>query len=101
PLEERAAELPEPGDVGVQVRRVEAEVLDPVVRGRVAWAQLLAGPRARDVHRDAAVLAHAADEPVAEDARLVGDDLEVEGRHVPVRRLAWIRRLQMDVIDPE
>ena len=44
PLEERAAELRQARNVRVQVRRVEAEVLDAVVRGRIPGAKLLAGP---------------------------------------------------------
>src|SRR5262249_16960053 len=64
PLQQAGAEAFEPLDVGLEVRRVEAEVLDPVVSARVARAEALAGAGARDVHRDAAVLALAADEPV-------------------------------------
>ena len=55
---------------------------------------------ARDVHRHAPVLALAAHEAVAEDARLVVDDLEVERPHVPVGGAARVRRLQVDVVDP-
>src|SRR5881628_1092435 len=85
----------------LEVRRVEAEVLEPVVGARVARAQALAGARAGDVHGHPAVLALAADEAIAEHARLVAHDLEVEGSHVPLGRLPRIGRLQVDVVDAE
>src|SRR4029453_19541260 len=43
----------------------------------------------------------AGDLPGFDQPRLVARDLEVERPHVPVGRLAWIRRLEMDVVDPE
>src|SRR4029453_11976733 len=43
------AEPLEPFDVGFEVHRVEAEVLEAVVRARVAGAQALVGARAGDV----------------------------------------------------
>src|SRR5262245_55152464 len=49
-LEHRAAERAQPGDVRVEVRRVEAEVLEPVVRHGVARSEALVGSRTRDVH---------------------------------------------------
>src|SRR5262245_5514839 len=101
PLQQAGAEALEPLDVGLQVRGVEAEVLEPMVRARVAGAEGLAGARAGDVHGHAAVLALTADEAVAERTRLIAHDLEVEGLHVPVRRLPRIRRLQVDVVDTE
>src|SRR5262249_24056990 len=101
PFQQAGAEAFEPPDVGLQVRRVEAEVLYPVVSAGVAGAEALAGAGARDVHRHAAVLALAADEPVAEHARLVAHDLEVEGLNVPFRRLPRIGRLHVDVVDAE
>src|SRR5262244_2133654 len=90
PFQYAGAEALQPLDVGLQVRGVEAEVLEPVVRAGVAGAEALAGARAGDVDGDAAVLALAAHEAVAEHARLVAHDLEVEGLHVPVRRLPRI-----------
>ncbi len=69
------------------------------MRPGIARAELLVGARARDVDRGA-VLALAAHEPIAEHARLVGDDLEREGLHVPVGGLAGVRGLQVDVVDP-
>src|SRR5213594_626189 len=101
PFQQAGAEALEPRDVGLEVRRVEAEVLEPVVGARVARAQALAGARAGDVHGHPAVLALAADEAIAEHARLVAHDLEVEGSHVPLRRLPRIGRLQVDVVDAE
>src|SRR5262249_39186613 len=101
PFQDRAPEPSQARDVGVEVRRVKAEVLEPVVRHRVAVPELLTATRARDVDGHAIILAHAADEPVAEDPRLVGHDLEVEGLHVPVRGLPGIGGLQMEVVDPE
>src|SRR5881397_538248 len=101
PLEQAGAEPLEPLDVGFEVRRVEAEMLEAVVRARVARAQALVGARAGDVDVHAAVLALAADEAIAEHPRLVARDLEVERSHVPVGRLARIGRLEMDVVDPE
>src|SRR5881296_1503459 len=90
PLEQAGAEPFEPLDVGLQVCRVEAEVLEPVVRACVARAEALVGARPGDVHVHAAVLALAADEAVAEHPRLVAHDLEVEGAHIPLGRLPRI-----------
>src|SRR5439155_17289098 len=89
----------EPCDVGLDVLRVEAEVLEAVVRVRVAGAEPLVRARARDVDGEA-VLAGAAHETVAEHARLVVDDLEAERGDVPLGGLARVRRLQVDVVDP-
>src|SRR5262249_59115966 len=72
-----------------------------MMRGGVARPELLVRAGARDVDGHAAVLARAADEAVAEHARLVADDLEIEGADVPLRGLAGIRSLQVDVIDAE
>src|SRR5512132_2469401 len=74
PFEEPGAELLEPLDVGFEVRRVEAEVLEPVMHARVTRAQTLVGARAGDVHVHAAVLALAADEAIAEHPCLVARD---------------------------
>src|SRR3989442_14229849 len=60
PLQQAGAEPFEPRDVGLQVRRVEAEVLEPVVRARVARAEALVGARPGEVHVHAAVLARTA-----------------------------------------
>src|SRR5262245_41090680 len=81
--------------------RVEAEVLEAMVRHRVAGAEALVGARAGDVDRDAAVLALTADEAIAEHPRLVADDLELERLLVPLGGLARIRCFQVDVVDPE
>src|SRR5438445_4424245 len=89
-LEEPGAEAGQPRDVGLDVRRVEAEVLEAVVRRGIARAELLVGPRARDVDRDAAVGALAPHEAVAEHPRLVAGDLEVERGNVPLGGLAGI-----------
>src|SRR6267142_238909 len=86
------AQALEPLDVGLEVGRVEAEVLEPVVGARVARAEALTSARPRDVDRHATVLTLAADEAIAEDAGLVACDLEVEGPHVPFRRLPRIGR---------
>src|SRR5690349_7667560 len=99
PFQQARAQALEPLDVGLQVVGVEAEVLEPVVGGGVAGAEALVAPRARDVDRGA-VLGLAADEAVAEHPRLVGDDLERQGLHVPVRGLARVGGLEMDVVDP-
>src|SRR5437899_9885359 len=101
PLQQAGAEALEPLDVGLQMRGVEAEVLEPVVRARVPRAQALVRARPGDVHPHAAVLALTADKAVAEHPRLVAHDLEVEGAHVPLGRLPRIGRLQVDVVDPE
>src|SRR5262245_66594597 len=61
-LQQASAKAFEPLDVGLQLRGVEAEVLEPVVRARVARAEALAGARAGDVDGNAAVLALAAHE---------------------------------------
>ena len=99
PFEKPSAQPGEPRDVGLDVGGVEAEVLEAVMGRRSAGAELLVGPRARDVDADAAIGALAAHEAVAEHARLVAGDLEVERRHVPLGGLAGIRRLQVDVVD--
>jgi hypothetical protein len=78
---------------------VEAEVLEAVVGGGVARAELLVGAGPGDVDRQAAVLAHAADEAVAEHPGLVADDLEGKRLLVPFGRAAGIGCLQVDVID--
>jgi len=96
--EEPGAETGEPRDVGLDVSGVEAEVLEAVMRHRIAGAELLVGAGARDVDGEA-VLAGAAHEAVTEHARLVADDLEAERGHVPLGGLAGIRRLQVDVVD--
>src|SRR5207253_1525182 len=101
PLQEASAQALEPLDVGLEVRGVEPEVLEPVVGARVPRPEALARARTRDVHAHSAVLALAADEAVAEDARLVAHDLEVEGPHVPLRGLPRVGRLQVDVVDAE
>src|SRR5436309_5268573 len=101
PLQQPGAQPFEPLDVGLEVGRVEPEVLEAMMGARVAWAQLLTGARARDVDGHSAVLALAAHEAVAENARLVADDLEVEGPHVPLGRLPRIGGLQVDVVDAE
>ena len=100
PLQQRRPQAGQARDVRLDVLRVEAEVLEPVVGAGVARAQPLAGAGARDVDGHGAALAHAANEAVAEHPRLVVDDGEVEGRHVPLGGLAGIGRLQMDVVDP-
>src|SRR5213594_978999 len=99
PFEEPGAETGEPRDVGLDVGGVEAEVLEAVVRQRVAGPELLVGPRTRDVDVDAAVRAPAAHEAIAEHAGLVAGDLEVERVDVPLGGLAGILRLQVDVVD--
>src|SRR5438128_2932551 len=101
PLQEASAQALEPLDVGLEVRGVEPEVLEPVVGARVPRPEALARARTRDGHAHSAVLALAADEAVAEDARLVAHDLEVEGPHVPLRGLPRVGRLQVDVVDAE
>src|SRR6185436_10353610 len=65
-LEQTGSQPLEPPDVGLEVRRVEAEVLEAVMGAGVAGAQALVGARARDVDVHAAVLALAADEAIAE-----------------------------------
>src|SRR5712691_9433922 len=99
PFQQLRAQAFQARDVGLEAVGVEAEMLEAVVRLGVAGAELLARARARDVHRGA-VLALAADEAVAEDAGLVGDDLEREGLHVPIGGPAGIGGLEMDVVDP-
>src|SRR5262247_3076873 len=101
PLQQAGAESLEPPDVGLEVRRIEAEVLEAVMGAGVARAQPLVGARAGDVDVHATVLALAAHEAVPEHARFVTRDLEVEGPYVPVGRLARIGRLEMDVVDPK
>src|SRR5262245_19739709 len=98
-LQEPGPEAFQARDVRLEAVGVEAEVFETVVRLRVARAELLVGAGARDGYRGA-VLALAADEPVAEHACLVGDDLEREGLHVPLGGPARIGGLEMDVIDP-
>src|SRR5436190_910212 len=100
PLQQAGAEPFEPGDVRLEALRVEAEVLEPMVRPGVAGTERLARARPRDVHHHAAVFALTADEAIAEDAHLVAQDLEGEGPRVPLGRLPRIRRLQVDVVDP-
>src|SRR5262245_1848353 len=100
-LEQASSQPLEPSDVGLDIRRVEAEVLEAVMRAGVTGAQALVGARARDVDVHAAVLALAADEAIAEHPDLVARDLEVERPHVPLGRLARIWCFEMDVIDPE
>src|SRR5262245_28296849 len=101
PLEQAGAEPLEPPDIGLEIHRVEAEVLEAVMGAGVAGAQALVSARAGDVDVHAAVLALAADEAIAEHPGLVARDLEVERPHVPLGRLARIWCLEMDVIDPE
>ena len=79
-----------------KVRPAAVKLADPL---HLAGAELLVGPGARDVDVDAAIGALAAQEAVAEHARLVAGDLEVERRHVPLGGLAGIRRLQVDMVD--
>src|SRR5262249_5674827 len=98
-LEQCGAEPLQPRDVRLDVLRVEPEVLEAVMRLCVAPPPTLVGARAGDVPGDA-VLARAPHEAVAEHARLVVDDLEAERGDVPLRGLAWIGRLQMNVVDP-
>src|SRR5262245_16355786 len=100
PFEQPGTEAGQACDVGLHVDGIEAEVLEAVVRHRVALPQALVGARAGNVHVDAAVGALAADEAVAEHAGLVAGDLEVERAHVPLGGLARIGRLEMDVVDP-
>src|SRR5262245_20381556 len=88
-------------DVGLEVRGGEPEVLEPVMRARVARTEPLARARSRDIHAHPAVLALTADEAVAETPRLIAHDLEIEGLHVPVRGLPGIGRPQVDVVDTE
>src|SRR5438094_6395162 len=92
PLEQRGAQPLESRDVGLDALRVEAEVLEAVVRVGVAGAEPLVRARARDVDREA-VLAGAAHEAVTEHARLVVGDLEAEPGDVPLGGLARVRRL--------
>src|SRR5580765_2417304 len=99
PLEQPRAEPLEPRDVGLEAGRVETEVLEAVMGAGVSPAERLAGAGAGNVHHHAAILGLAAHEAVAEDARLVAHDLEVEGLRVPVGRLPRIRRFQMNVVD--
>src|SRR5438876_3743457 len=99
PFEELGAETGEPRDVGLDVGGVEAEMFEAVMGQRLAGAELLVGPGARDVDVDAVVRAPAAHEPIAEHARLVAGDLKVERLDVPLGRLAGIRRLQVNVVD--
>src|ERR1700675_3575619 len=82
-LEQPRAEPLEPRDVGLEAGRVEAEVLEAVMGARVAAAERLASAGAGDVHHHAAVFSLTAHEAVAEDARLVAHDLEIEGLGVP------------------
>src|SRR5438552_18647143 len=79
PFQQPGAQSLEPLDVGLEVGRVEPEVLEAVVGAGIAGAELLTRARAGDVDRHPAVLALAADEPIAEDAGVVARDLEVEG----------------------
>src|SRR5690242_182590 len=90
-LQELGAQLLQPPDVRLDVRGVKAEVLEAEVRGGVPGLERLARARAGDVHGHPAVHALAADEAVAEHARLVVDDLEVERSHVPLGGAAGIR----------
>src|SRR5438128_10417169 len=71
PLQQAGAEALQPLDVGLEVRRVESEVLEPVVGARVAGAQALTRARPRAGHAHAAALARAADEAMPENARLL------------------------------
>src|SRR5262249_37847412 len=71
PVEELGAQLLQPPDVRLDVRGVEAEVLEAEVRGGVPGLERLARARSGDVHGHPAVHALAADEAVAEHARLV------------------------------
>src|SRR5262245_9931117 len=54
-----------------------------------------------NTHHHTAVFGLAAHEAVAKYTGLVADDLESECPYPPFGRLAWVRRLNMDVIDPE
>src|SRR5438552_1867203 len=98
-LEELGAQALEPADIALDLRGVEAEVLEAEVGRGVSRSELLSRARAGDVHRHAPVHALAADEAVAEDARLVVDDLEVEGRAGPLGRAARVGCLQVNVVD--
>src|SRR5262249_56652527 len=93
------AEASEPPDVRLDVRGVKAAVLEAAACGGIRGLEGLAGAGTGDVHGHAAVHALATDEAVAEHARLVVDDLEVERADVPLSRAAWIRGLQGDVGD--
>src|SRR5262249_1869352 len=100
PFQELGAQLFEAPDVRLDVRGVEAEVLEADVRGGVSRLERLARAGTGDVHGHAAVHALAADKAVPEHPRLVVDDLEIERPHVPLRGAARIRGLQVDVVDP-
>src|SRR5262245_1395831 len=76
PLEQAGTQSLEPPDVGLEIRRIEAEVLEAVMRARVARAQTLVGAGSGDIDVHAAVLALAADEAVPERACLIARDLE-------------------------
>src|SRR5262250_251842 len=100
PFQELGAQLFEAPDVRLDVRGVEAEMLEAEVRRGVSGLERLASAGTGDVHGHAAVHALAADEAVSEHPRLVVDDLEVERPHVPFGGATGIRGLQVDVVDP-
>jgi hypothetical protein len=98
---EARAKLLQTSDIGINVVRIEGKMLKTKMRGGIALTQSLVGTGIGDAHQHTTVFSLAAHEAVAKYARLVADDLKSERANPPFRRLAWVQRLNMDVIDPE
>src|SRR4029078_13305483 len=88
-------------DVGVDILGVDGKMLEAEAGRSAAGAQRFAGASVGEGDQHAALLRTAAHEAVAEYARLVAEDFEAECYDPPIRGLARVGGLDVNVVDPE
>src|SRR4029453_1704007 len=99
PFLKLCTQLLETRNLSFDIVGLDGEMLQPEVSGRVARAQGFAGASIGNAQQQPTLSSVAADEAIAELARLVADDLEAERVCPPLGRFARIDGLNVNMVD--